>query len=443
MENLAEIYFALGDYGQAIDFYEQLVSLEGDVSYYAARQGIAYILNNELQDGISRLRTIKPAGSDRFLTEALIMYGEGLYHQKTGELSKALEYYNSGLKLAQKLNFTDYLIKFRTQTADIYRQQNKAIEALNQLEFIKKSEDSIAILPALKLYSSVYEQLGNYERSYQVLRKYTNLSERYFSRENMRQTAVLKTAYISNNRQKKYERQLLIAVQWITYDLLATDVNIEMKQPLNQLIMNLNNLMLKTENSTACSLNSELTMISHELTRLVDMHNFLDKLKLDKVDISPAKPAGLHQVVNSVIKPLLPYIEMHKIKLNYLQTELEDDFEVNSRLLKLILITLLDFSFKAIDKCRSGAREFTFSAGRLNQTEAYIKISYYSSELSDFIEKCGADKTFGEDEVLELSDCRISFDIFKYLLTLANGRYFHGKKKNTTILEVIIPGEIK
>lgn len=173
LTTLGEIYLYHGQYDLAITNFEDALE-HRESSKTKLLLGETYVRNGEFQKANAVLAPLMETNGIPSLQRVELYEHLGDAHMGLSKLADALEFYQEGLRIAQKNQFSSKVIDLNSKVADAYAKENRLIEAEgfynNSLDLSKKVAPERVIQENEKV-ADFYNQENRYEDEIQLRKK--------------------------------------------------------------------------------------------------------------------------------------------------------------------------------------------------------------------------------------------------------------------------------
>jgi signal transduction histidine kinase len=205
---------------------EQLGLLYGDI-------GITLLKQNKNKEAFVYFKKTdhltKTDKSQRLLFFTKRNFGE--YYKNTKEYSKAIPYYEAALQLLESQNDAFQKIDLLYTLSSLYfdtKNFNKSLDySFQSLELAKKFNAKEFLFRSQKRISTIYNQLGQYQKGYDYLLISSNLKDTLLNENHIKQMSLLQTQFETEKKDKSIiEQQVKLKKQEL--DLIKSQKEKEM-----------------------------------------------------------------------------------------------------------------------------------------------------------------------------------------------------------------------
>lgn len=217
LNNLGIVYKSLEKYEEALKYYEEALEIKKSQN---DQDAIAFILNNmgtlydmlgDTEKALSvynlSLEINKKQGNT--LAVSYIEHNMAMIYKEMKQYEKALEIFISSLKVAKHSNDVMGIAYNYNQLADLYlklNQVNKSEELVNKgIQVASDAELTNIMVQNFYLKSLIEERKGQFHRSLDYYKRYSDLKDSLFSAESRKRVDELRMAYEKSRIEKKVQ----------------------------------------------------------------------------------------------------------------------------------------------------------------------------------------------------------------------------------------------
>jgi len=212
--NIGIVYTDLNDFPRALDYLQQALNsnpgkyIEGNI--YTSL-GILYA-SHEMYDKaeenfLTALKLHEKFNNKSNIARALSNVGE--FYSNTGKYEKALKYFFRCLKLSEEIGDTYNVCRIIMNISKIHLERKDFKTALEYEEKGLSLATELGIKDWIgecyNAFSEIYQGLGNYEKSLEYYKLYTDVKDSLFSKEKTQSIAEMQTRYETEKKEKEIQ----------------------------------------------------------------------------------------------------------------------------------------------------------------------------------------------------------------------------------------------